>query len=750
MASTLDSVRDPVATILSDPGKILQQLEDDPALKSDGGDRSPGVDTEAIFKRETELTRELREFTALKTVPALILEFRTNLELLEFENCFYSLQTLRRKLRDNSAIIGQSYGLQRSVATYVDKMHLDLVDALHSVLVDGFWTIGDDSITFKERIECGKEGIAVDYNDFMASLETLYFPQGYLDPKSWIISDMILGTMQESVRAHLSAILKDYVKLTGVISLIKSCIFARGSQAYLEDGKRTLKVKQISNKGDDRVKEVLSSFMNVVSFIAETAVLRDRKILAEGLGTLISIELIKFIKANAPIVFRPENAQMRGECQEISLKLKGLSRDSESWNYNGSELERLFGNSEIPTSLQVDKILQDQITELRTFFATQNWRTLASVEMVEPINSSLRKDSSSSKRLSLSSKKSATDDWAWEEDGEDNGWDEQIDLGSEGHNTDTDIQSRKSKRETASETADDAWDEDWDVDIDEEAERISKTATSTSSSSKVTQLPSKIIQLIDNFRSRCKAIDHSEIDEHEYNYKLNVLETSIMVMAERHFKDNWWQLYLDMNHVLQKDPSLLRLQELTHNYLELYVKSREAIIYKLVCGQLDRLAENEKEPSWDIAVNQLVPFIQTEILNPLLLIGKSDSERCLTNFLSFLYTDCIVGNILQYKIISERNSENLSKFISIVYSKTEITALNGQTSYREEREKFAIIGKLLPLHLKEIMEMFYNGDFYLFTTDELVQWILLLFAETPLRRNAIDDIYEIRNANVDG
>lgn len=750
MASTrLDSASDRIEKILADRNGILHQLEDDPVLINDELREPSKIDTDAILKREMGLSRELREYTALKTVPSLVLEFKTNLHLLEFENSFYSLQTLRKKLRDFSEILSQSYGLQRSVATYVDNMHLDLVNSLYSILNDGFWKIGSDFVSFQEKVAFGNDRVDIDYVDFMASMVSLYFPQGHLDPKSWIISDMILGTMQETVRAKLDFILKEYVKLSGVTNLIKSCIFAQSSEALLEDNNKTLKFRQSSKNGDEKFKETLSSFKNVLQFLTETVVSQDKKILAERLGPSISTELMKSIKANASIIFRPENTHLRDESLAINLILKDLSENSDIWSYNGSELERLFSNSDIPTNLQIDKILQDQLTELRAFFASKNWRILTTITAAEPTKGSSKKTTVRTKRFSSSSKRSIADDWTWEEEAEDNGWDEHVDLDLD--EADEDSSSRKSKKETNSEAADDAWDEAWDVDIDDEEEQEKSCgSTDTTPERKVSQLPMKIIQLVDNFRGRCHEMDHAKLDKNHYRYKQSVLETLIMAMAERHFKEDWWQLFLDMKYLLQKDPSLSRFKELTHNYLELNLKSREAIVYKLVCGQLDELSENEMDPSWAITIDQLIPFIQNQILKPLARVGKIDSDRCLTSFLKFLYNDCITDNILQCKIISERNSENLSEFISLVYSKTEISGLNGHTDYRENREKFAIIGKFLPLHLKEIMEMFYNGDFYLFTTDELVQWIVLLFAETPLRRNAIDDIYEIRNANIDG
>ncbi|QLL31256.1 hypothetical protein HG536_0B01170 [Torulaspora globosa] len=741
----LTSVGDEIGSILGNRDEIARQLGNDPLFRNNEHGESSDIGTEAILRREKELSSELHDFTALKTVPGLILEFKTNLRLLELENCFYSLQALRRKLHANFAIINRSFGLQRSVATYVDNMHLDLVNTLFATLKDGFWKISADAIDFQSTVAHGEDQVQVQYADLMESVENLYFPSGQLDPKLWIISDMVLGTLQETLRDKLNTILNEHVKLSGIIIAIKSSLFAENKQFVLTNNNSKLLFENSMKIGDEKVEETANSFKSLLLFMRETVVLRDRKILAQKLGSLIATELAEFIKANSSVVFRPENAQLRFIIEGVNEDLVKLSTETNSWSYDGAAINDLFNNDQIPRNLQIDKVFHDQVTELRVFFADKAWQRLEVVASaaapLSPAQSPARR-----KRLPSSSKRSINSDWGWEEK---TGWDEHMDLDLGEKHSASEVASTESRKDTASDAADDAWDEAWNIEIEDDESEKQKSADNDLDDSevRVTQLPAKITALVRDFDEGCHG-SGQEIDESYYKHKLNVLQTTIMAIASRQYRNNWWQLHIDLKQIIQLNPCLTRLQELTVNNLDLYLNTSESVVYKLVCQQLNELKQNERYCSWNVTVDQLLPFVKTKILEPLVMIGNNDSQRPLCSFLRFLYEECVIKNILQWQIISERSSENLSEFVSLLYSGTEISALNGNKSYRECREKFAIIGKFLPLHLKDIMEMFYNGDFYLFTTDELVRWIVLLFAETPLRRNAIDDIYEIRNADV--
>lgn len=743
------SATDGIGSMLANRDQIVRQLANDPLLKNEELTETGNVSTDVILKREKELNNELHEFTSLKTVSGLILEFKTNLQLLELENCFYSLQALHKKLHSNSAIINRSFGLQRSIATYVDNMHLDLVQALFATLKDTFWKVTEDSIAFEPTVTCGPDHVQLEYVDVMESVENLYFPSGRLDSKLWIISDMVSGSLQETVRDRLNVILTEYVDLSRVVELIKVSLFTGNRQFSFDKDSSKLIFRYSTKNGDDKVEESVASFKNLLLFLRGTTALRDQKTMAQRLGSLIATELIKFIKVNSSVVFRPENSQLRDTIYDVNKDLVSLSKETQAWSYDGTQINDLFNNDQIPMNLHIDKVFHDRLTELRTFFADKSWQKLELVNLTAlpklPPQSPVRRKrpSSSSQRDSMNG------DWGWDEEA---GWDEHIDLDLDDKDAKSDIVSTKSKRDTTSDAAEDAWDEAWDIDIEDEASENRESGGDPDGSRdteiRVTQLPAKVTALISDFEQCCRGSDQ-KVDEFYYRHKLNVLQTTIMAIASREYRDNWWQLHIDMNHIIQKNPSLTRLQELTYNNLDLNLNARESVVYRLTQQQLDELKLNERHCSWDATIDKLLPFIKSEVFAQFARIGKSGSEQPLLSFLKFLYDESIIKNILKWQIISEKTSENLSEFVSLVYSGTEIPALNPNKSYRECREKFAIIGKFLPLHLKDIMEMFYNGDFYLFTTDELIQWIVLLFAETPLRRNAIDDIYEIRNADVE-
>lgn len=231
-----------------------------------------------------------------------------------------------------------------------------------------------------------------------------------------------------------------------------------------------------------------------------------------------------------------------------------------------------------------------------------------------------------------------------------------------------------------------------------------------------------------------------------FTYKLSLLQTTFFAIAVAHCPPEWWMVFVDMRETYKDNIKLFRLQELSARYLESNRLIRQKRVWKLIQQQLQEFHEKENSPSWSITLEELIPFIQTEIISPLIQIGGEESDRELIRFLQFLFTNCITDVILKWDIISEKNSENLGKLISLISSNVEVPSLGNSPQYKEMCAKFDLVGRFLPLHLREITDMFYNGDFYLFSTEEIVLWIKLLFADTPIRKDAISDIYEIRQA----
>lgn len=114
-----------------------------------------------------------------------------------------------------------------------------------------------------------------------------------------------------------------------------------------------------------------------------------------------------------------------------------------------------------------------------------------------------------------------------------------------------------------------------------------------------------------------------------------------------------------------------------------------------------------------------------------------------------LINNWIINLILSTKDISENKSDQFNKLIN-----------NHQTIFRqylemlqEDLDKLDTVNKvnnfkfLINNHLVDIIERFYQGEFYDLTTDELISTIQSCFIKSDLRDNYINEIIEFRNIN---
>lgn len=90
-----------------------------------------------------------------------------------------------------------------------------------------------------------------------------------------------------------------------------------------------------------------------------------------------------------------------------------------------------------------------------------------------------------------------------------------------------------------------------------------------------------------------------------------------LCVQQASFSQNWCQLYVDMRYLIEQDEKLYRIKELTRNTLETRLNMKYRIVYKLINHQLSEFRENEKNPSWDIIIEKLLPYILKEIIHPL-------------------------------------------------------------------------------------------------------------------------------------
>ncbi|CAB4253822.1 similar to Saccharomyces cerevisiae YNL258C DSL1 Peripheral membrane protein needed for Golgi- to-ER retrograde traffic [Maudiozyma barnettii] len=782
--------------------RIIASIANDPIFTKDDIDtNSSNLDVNHILETESQLCSQLHDLKNLKVLSSLIKEFNTNLDLLELENCYYSLQNLRKKLNENNEVfIKQSFHFQKSVVTYVDSLHVEFVNTIYDIFDKGFWTVTDDSIRFRSKIEWGNDHFLLQHNTLLDFLKQLFYPGDTLDPHLWIIDDMEFGNARDTVQTKIVDMLKNYILLNSVINLIKDKIFSKNTLIKYNEEEDTIKF--IVSEPKPTVSMLLDCFQALGDFSLNTVPQSSLPVLLKSIGNVLGNELSKCVKSNAGEIIGHNNKDLKGRVSNINDLYDTLSsKSNEAWSYHSQTIKDLLQDRQLYINLLVDEIYNRAVNDIRATFDDKDdkWKTTSKVQLLSHINNQTKEASLSS---SLPIEENNEDnDWNWDadaksdheniveetpkvdtEDNEDDiadAWNDEIDI-------DMDLQSPKKftnkstiespKKQTEKEVhEDDGWDEAWDIgEEDDDDDQVGSenviakrdhnnsstevknhvtesdnTNISSSDLIDVTQLPTIYLDIAKHFRCECQSLEDDLTGNPYLNYKTSLLQTTFFAMAVAHCTDEWWKFYIDMREIWQKDNTNYRIQELAQRYLESNRLLRQKRVWKLVQDQLLEFHERENVPSWKMTLEDLLPFVHKEIITPLSNIRGKESEVELLRFLDFLYNSSITSVILKWEVISEKNSENLGRLISLISGNSEIESLNGSPQYREYRAKFEMVGRFLPLHLNEIMDMFYNGDFYLFSTEEIIQWVKLLFADTPIRKDAITDIYEIRQAALD-
>lgn len=797
--------------------EILESLGNDPLLvnekesKSDKQDNF-SVDYEGILRKESFLNEELHDLASLRSISGLIMEFKANFELLELENCYYSLQNLRKKLRDTSSLTKQSFSFQQSVFSHVDIMHLQLVSKLYEIISQWFWQVNEDVITFKQVVEWGSDSETMEYVSFITFVEYQYYPDGFLDPNLWMIRHMKVGSSQDTVIESLTSILRDYLSLNLIVDTVKRFVVAKNGKITWENLGNTQKL-HFNQSGTGTVGERISNILNVVKYLNEGVNSRDKNTFSKRLGPLLANDLLQSVRSNAYSVLHPSDSPLKEEVRVVNENLKALSKGTD-WNYQNGDVENLLSDDQVHKNLLLDGIFENYAIKVRSIFRGSSFKELNAVrttnyERRAPRDTSHKflKDNNQYGRTNNQDQPEAgqndkrnDDEWDWgEEGGEEDGWDNELAINFEDSAGNTPRKTRRVSGKSGSDEVD-GWDEEmaidfdsnhgtpqrlrrfslkslksqksgkseksegdgwgWDLDINE-IEELSPNKNPQESRGtdeqkehnvtiniQVSRMALEFINIMNELEKVIKESGKTQFEDQTYQHKLNVLQTLFFAISSCHFQSNWWQLFVDLRYVVKCNPELTRIQELTSNLLEIYSSSSLKFVIQLVNEQIQQFFDDEKHPNWDITEKKLLPFVRNQIIDPLSIIGGEEGTLYLLHFYHCLYVDCINNKILQWNVISEKNSENLARLVSIIYDQTKAPKLLHNIEYRQYRDKFVIVGQLLQLHLKEIMAMFFNGDFYLFSTEELVQWLILLFADTPLRQSAIQEIYDIRGASM--
>lgn len=427
----------------------------------------------------------------------------------------------------------------------------------------------------------------------------------------------------------------------------------------------------------------VQSYELLVDFIRNDLSKHSLESIMTQFGNILLLELLKIIRKNPELLSNDKEATTE-VLSNIHEGLKNIANDS-NWFYDESDLNRILKDENIYTVLKVESMMQNLILKIRSI-PDENYNKLIKV----PVNSG------SNEHSNTDSKKKASDEDEWE-------WDDD-----------------KENEEP------DGWAEELDLDIDDiplEVSAFTETA----------------IEIFESYENECNEIGRAKL-ESIYNYKFNLLQTSFFAMATSKV-DDWTQLFKDMKYITNGNPRLTQLVELSTRNVEINLNFIKKKIYKIICDQLKQLREHERNPDWSITLSQLLPYIEDSALPTLY---KLEDNNITASIVAFIVHDIVIDQILNWNVISEQSSENLSEFIKLLLGSLQIPRLNLIDVYRHSREKLDAVSKILTAHLKDILEMLYEGEFFLFETDEIVQWIVLLFADTPSRRDCINEIRKVR------
>ncbi|KAK5959824.1 Dsl1p PWA37_002889 [Arxiozyma heterogenica] len=738
-----------------------------------------------LLNQDNELTIKLDDLNKLKTFRDLIMEFNANLELFEFENCYYSLKTLRNKLKSYKTILSrQSYSFQRSIMKYIDMMHLRLIENIYKLLFEKFWVIDIKdckSIIFNSEILIDSSE-KMEYNTFISMINQLFFINNL--ENEWFLKDMGICSESEEVRKMLTNIDLNFIKCNNLVNLIKKNIFnsnikfeynmGTDAKATNNDNDNNNSSSSSNNKlsfirittkewDEENLEIVLHSIKSLVDFLQALKTSQYNTIIIKDIGEVIIKELIKFVKSNAAsILFNESNSLYLDEIKSINDGLIQLTADGPNFNFDGSEIINLIEDKDLYYKILIDQNFNESINVFKKKLKlNQNWIEIKDVIQLDKLegNTHNNKGEVMGTQEKLEKAIDPVDepnvDSIDNDDDIEDAWNTEIDINID--DLDNDIKEPLDREEKNED--ENAWDAEWDIGNEDEDEI--NFQNKDQGTIKVTKINEFIIESNQLFEKKCHEL--VDIQRDYYLHKLQMLQNAIFVMIQSSYSESeWWQLYIDCKYTSIKELKLTYISSLSDEYLTTLLIKHKLHIKKAINNQLSELEKHEENPSWSSLIDDLLPYTKGQLLEPLsnLKSFSIEYENTILDIMDYIYNKSIIDIVLRWDIISEKNSENLSELMTLIhnniyidYFEKGLQTLSPASSptrnlikYKEIRDRFKLISKFLPLHLKDIMEMFYNGEFYLFSTEEIVAWITLLFADTPLRKDAISEIYEIREA----
>lgn len=682
--SQIDLLNRKISQIIS-PETLKSQVESSAASRS-----LKFNDLSKLQQRDYEITQELQQLRELWIVSTLLREIEVNLDLFEFENVLDSLNNLQKKIRNDSLT---------SNLIIVEKLHVEHDRYLDSTIerIKELWAklidVADDSIVFNAEVEV--ENNVVLLENILDIIKT---------------NDLELKIPNSNI-THLI----DQKLLTALIN---------SKTLQLTDNKISIV------NGSPSVEEQIQSIKNLANFVS---FIPDDQQIINYISPRLFEWLKEIITTNIDLIYSDKSLQQ--EFLELGsfLSEKNFKRNQlQNWIQN--ELNEIAVENYLDLHIdQVRNLVQGLDKSIFQNLVTREYKQNEVKQAVKLVPVPEPKPDQ---------KAPVEDDWGWD--------DEDIDL------DDQPIEEQQEK------TNIDELKDDWDWNDEDEQEEpkpkkklVSKFAKKQHSNEtsrestplaseaityQTTKLPEEISKIIKSYLSTQSKLPKQYHDLH-YS-KLNYLVTGLFILISQEFKHHTRStmlLYNDLTYLNQLE-DIPRLVELKEQFLTTSIKDFQ----RAIDGHYEKL--NGLDPAISAgATYEIIDDIQLIFT----MFFKKLQELPSNKYLEIVQSsaESFYGKIISSVYDKDDIGEFESEYLNLILHKFLELKFPVNNNKIKNHSKLGHVAFIVSSHLKDIMESFYNAEFYDLSTSELISLIDKLFADSDLKRNSIEDIKEIREAD---
>lgn len=277
----------------------------------------------------------------------------------------------------------------------------------------------------------------------------------------------------------------------------------------------------------------------------------------------------------------------------------------------------------------------------------------------------------------------------------------------------------------------DDWGEDWGDewgDQDKPEKKVNKGKDLV----KVSKVPDKLKSIIDDFRQETNSAPADLI--------LSAI-LSFSLISYPSLKDSFL-FYNDFTHL----GSLVQSEYLTasaESNLTQQSISNSNQLFKILLSY--KVSDTETDFEEPVEIDKLFKTLQSSQLKE----TNSGMFKTMVVQLLEIINNWLISTIIELDEITEYQSDKFTKFITYVQTiaADNLKQIHEPTSAVTSSNKLSQTVILINNHLKDIMEHFYNGELFDYSTRELIKIIENIFIKSDLRDNCIREIEEIRNVD---